>query len=51
MLRELDRSTNPSLRERIERGLVSNMINAKVNLGLGFKKLKNGLITHQSQMD
>ena len=29
MVRELDQITNPSLRERLERGLVSNLINAK----------------------
>ena len=40
MLRELAQITNPSLRERMERGLVGNMIKAKANLGLGLKKKK-----------
>ena len=38
MLRELDRITNPTLRERVDKGIVRNIINAKVNLGLGLKK-------------
>ena len=38
MLRELNEITNPSLRERLDRGIVKNLINAKVNLGLGIKK-------------
>jgi len=37
MLRELAQITNPTLRERMERGLVGNMIKAKANLGLGLK--------------
>ena len=37
MLRELDRITNPTLRERVDNGIVRNIINAKVNLGLGLK--------------
>ena len=45
MLSKLHQITNPSLRERLDRSLVSNMINAKVNLGLGLKKPK------KSQMD
>ena len=40
MLRELAQITNPSLRERMERGLVDSMIKAKANLGLGFKKTR-----------
>jgi len=39
MLRELDDINNPTLRERLDRSLVKNIINAKVKLGLGFKKL------------
>ena len=38
MLKELGQITDPSLRERLDRGLVSNLIKAKVNLGLGLKK-------------
>ena len=38
MLRELDDITNPTLRERLDRGLVRNVINAKVKMGLGVKK-------------
>ena len=37
MLKELDRITDPTLRERVDKGIVRNLINAKVNLGL-FKK-------------
>ena len=40
MLKELGQITDPSLRERPDRGLVSNLIKAKVNLGLGLKKLE-----------
>ena len=40
MLRELAQITNPSLRERMERGLVGSMIKTKANLGLGFKKTR-----------
>ena len=39
MLRELDDITNPTLRERLDRGIVRNLINAKVSMGLGFKKI------------
>ena len=38
MLRELGAITSPTLRERLERGLVRNLINTKANLGLGLKK-------------
>ena len=38
MLRELAQITNPSLRERMERGLVGSMIKTKASLGLGLKK-------------
>ena len=38
MLRELDEISSPTLRERLERGLVRNLINTEANLGLGFKK-------------
>ena len=40
MLKELGQITDPSLRERLDRGLVSNLIKAKVNLGLGLKSWK-----------
>ena len=40
MVKELNQITNPSLRERLERGLVSNLINAKANLGLGLASIK-----------
>ena len=39
MLRELDDITNPTLRERLDRGIVRKLINAKVNMGLGLKKI------------
>jgi len=48
MLRELAQITNPTLRERMERGLVGSMIKAKANLGLGLKKPRkkvSGLIS------
>jgi len=35
MLPELDEITNPTLRERLDIGIVRNLINAKVNMGLG----------------
>ena len=35
MLDDLDNIINPTLRERFERGLVSKIINTKVNFGLG----------------
>jgi len=38
MVRELDEITTPTLRERLERGIVRNLINAKANFGLGIKK-------------
>lgn len=38
MLSELDGITSPTLRERIDKGIVRNLIKAKVNLGLGLKK-------------
>jgi len=38
MLRELDEIINPTLRERLDRGIVRNLVNAKVNMGLGLKK-------------
>jgi len=38
MLRELDDITNPTLRERLDKGIVRNLINAQVNMGLGLKK-------------
>ena len=40
MVKELVQITNPLLRERLERGLVSNLINAKANLGLGLASIK-----------
>jgi len=40
MVRELDQITNPSLREMLERGLVSNLINAKAKFGLGLASIK-----------
>jgi len=39
MLRELDDITNPTLSERLDRGTVRNLINAKVNMNLGLKKI------------
>jgi len=43
MLKELGQITDPSLRERLDRGLVSNLIKAKVKLGLGLKKARKKL--------
>jgi len=43
MLKELCQITDPSLREILDRGLVSNLIKAKVNLGLGLKKARKKL--------
>jgi len=40
MLKESGQITDPSLRERLDRDLVSNLIKAKVNFGLGLKKLE-----------
>ena len=40
MLRELAQIANPSLTERMERGLVGSMIKTKANFGLGFKKTR-----------
>jgi len=39
MLQELDEIEKPTLRERLDRSLVKNIINAKVKFGLGLKKL------------
>ena len=39
MLRELGDIANTTLRERLDRGIVRNLINAKVNMGLGLKKI------------
>ena len=49
MLRELAQITNPSLRERMERGLVGNMIKAKANLGLGLTL--NNIVTLKSGLE
>jgi len=38
MLTELSDITNPTLRERLDKSIVSNLINANLNLGLGSKK-------------
>jgi len=40
MLLELDDITNLTLRERLDRGIVRNLIKAKVNMGLGLKKFQ-----------
>ena len=37
MLQELDEIEKPTLRERLDRSLVKNIINAKVKFGLGLK--------------
>jgi len=39
MLQELDEINKPTLRERLDKSIVKNLIKAKVNLGLGLKKL------------
>ena len=39
MIRELDEIDKPTLRERLDRSIVKNIIKAKVNFGLGLKKL------------
>jgi len=38
MIQQLDGINKPSLRERLDRSIVRNLINAKVNLGLRLKK-------------
>ena len=38
MLVELDEIDNPTIRERIERGIVKSVIYPKYKLGLGLKK-------------
>jgi len=38
MLTELSDITNPTLRERLDKSIVSNLINAKLKLCLGLKK-------------
>jgi len=38
MIQELDGINKPSLRERLDKSIIRNIINAKVNLGLGLKK-------------
>jgi len=38
MVRQLDEITNPTLRERLDKSIVRNLINAKANFGLGLKK-------------
>ena len=43
MLKELGHITDPSLRERLDRGLVINLIKAKVILGLGLKSSKKAV--------
>ena len=43
MQKELGQITDPSPRERLDRGLVSNLIKAKVKLGLGLKKARKKL--------
>ena len=50
MLKELGQITDPSLRERLDRGLVSNLIKAKVNLGLGFKKARKKAVKWTNQL-
>jgi len=47
MLRELAQITNSTLRKKLERGLVGNMIKAKTNLGFGLKTKKKSKWTDQ----
>ena len=50
MLKELGQITDPSLRERLDRGLVSNLIKAKVNIGLGLKKSSKKTVKWTDQL-
>ena len=49
MLGELNGTVNPSLRERIDKSIVGQLIKAKVNFALGnpIKKIKNLLLSLQ----
>ena len=40
MLKELEGIYNPSIREKMERGLVSTLIGAKAHFGMGVDKKK-----------
>ena len=44
MLDELDGIYNPTIRERLDRAVVSPIIGIKKRLGMGLKKPRNGLI-------
>ena len=45
MLKELEGIYNPSLRERLDKSIVSKLIGTKVKFGMGIKKKSSGRIT------
>ena len=45
ILKELKGIYNPTLRERVDKSIVSNLIGAKVKFGMGVKKNFSGRIT------
>ena len=38
MIQEMDAIKDPTLRERVERGIIRSIINAKQKFGMGVKK-------------
>ena len=40
----MDGIYNPTLRERLDRSIVSKIMGTKMQLGMGLKKPRNGLI-------
>ena len=48
MLEEMNNIYNPSLRERMERGLVSTLIGTKKRFGWGVRKYGTGYIKKKS---
>ena len=44
MLEKMDGIYNPTLRERLDRSIVSKIMGTKMQLGMGLKKPRNGLI-------
>ena len=45
MLKELEGIYNPSLRERLDKSIVSTLIGTKMKFGMGVKKKSSGRIT------
>ena len=42
MLKKLEGIYNPSLREKLDRSIVSKLIGTKVKFGMGVKKFRHG---------